>query len=159
MAYMPPSNDIAPNKSQVPVSSIKISLGRRSLPSVQCFSFLPPHFYQHQASRTMAPGLALNQYSGQITVPRSQGNSQAMLYATGIKDEAQMQLPQIGISSVWYEGNPCTLPSCTSVTQAICTFWIWPKKSRRVSKEPKRLTPSFSTQLGFRMVFLWARME
>jgi len=64
----------------------------------------------------MAPGIALNRYSAQVTVPRSQGNSQAMLYATGIKDEAQMQLPQIGISSVWYEGNPCTLSSFISVT-------------------------------------------
>jgi dihydroxy-acid dehydratase len=55
----------------------------------------------------MASGIALNRFSGQITVPKSQGNSQAMLYATGIKDEAQMQLPQVGISSVWWEGNPC----------------------------------------------------
>lgn len=57
---------------------------------------------------SMAPGVTLNRFSGQITVPKSQGNSQAMLYATGIKDEAQMQLPQVGISSVWWEGNPCT---------------------------------------------------
>ena len=56
----------------------------------------------------MAPGIPLNRFSRQITVPKSQGNSQAMLYATGIKDEAHMQLPQVGISSVWWEGNPCT---------------------------------------------------
>jgi hypothetical protein len=60
---------------------------------------------------SMAPGIELNKYSAQITVPKSQGNAQAMLYATGIKDEAQMQLPQIGISSVWWEGNPCISPS------------------------------------------------
>ena len=60
------------------------------------------------AIQSMAPGVATNRFSARITVPKSQGNSQAMLYATGIKDEAQMQLPQVGISSVWWEGNPCT---------------------------------------------------
>jgi dihydroxy-acid dehydratase len=63
---------------------------------------------QHHLPKTMAPGMDLNRFSAQITVPKSQGNAQAMLYATGIKDEAQMQLPQVGISSIWWEGNPCT---------------------------------------------------
>ena len=31
-----------------------------------------------------------------------------MLYATGFTDE-DMQKPQIGIASVWYEGNPCNM--------------------------------------------------
>jgi len=31
-----------------------------------------------------------------------------MLYATGLSD-ADMMKPQIGISSVWYEGNPCNM--------------------------------------------------
>lgn len=31
-----------------------------------------------------------------------------MLYATGLKEE-DMNKPQIGISSVWYEGNPCNM--------------------------------------------------
>ncbi|KAJ3196362.1 hypothetical protein HK101_009175 [Irineochytrium annulatum] len=31
-----------------------------------------------------------------------------MLYATGLTEE-QMNLPQVGISSVWYEGNPCNM--------------------------------------------------
>jgi len=58
----------------------------------------------------MASGIILNRYSKQVTVPKSQGGSQAMLYATGIKDKAQMLLAQVGISSVWYEGNPCITP-------------------------------------------------
>ncbi|MBD14416.1 MAG: dihydroxy-acid dehydratase [Planctomycetaceae bacterium] len=49
-----------------------------------------------------------NKYSRQITQPKSQGGSQAMLYATGFTDE-DMQKPQIGIASVWYEGNPCNM--------------------------------------------------
>lgn len=64
----------------------------------------------------MAPEVALNRYSAKITVPKSQGNSQAMLYATGIKDEAQMQLPQVGISSMWWEGNPCSKPLVSMLT-------------------------------------------
>ncbi len=31
-----------------------------------------------------------------------------MLYATGLKDE-DMKKPQVGISSVWFEGNPCNM--------------------------------------------------
>jgi dihydroxy-acid dehydratase len=50
----------------------------------------------------------LNKYSRHITQPKSQGASQAMLYATGLT-EADMQKPQVGISSVWYEGNPCNM--------------------------------------------------
>lgn len=50
----------------------------------------------------------LNKYSAKITQPKSQGASQAMLYATGMS-EADMDKPQIGISSVWYEGNSCNM--------------------------------------------------
>eukprot|EP00281_Chroomonas_sp_CCMP1168_P019524 CAMPEP_0206235242 /NCGR_PEP_ID=MMETSP0047_2-20121206/13043_1 /ASSEMBLY_ACC=CAM_ASM_000192 /TAXON_ID=195065 /ORGANISM="Chroomonas mesostigmatica_cf, Strain CCMP1168" /LENGTH=619 /DNA_ID=CAMNT_0053659429 /DNA_START=16 /DNA_END=1875 /DNA_ORIENTATION=+ len=50
----------------------------------------------------------LNKYSSNITQKKSQGASQAMLYATGLKPE-DMDKPQVGISSVWYEGNPCNM--------------------------------------------------
>jgi dihydroxy-acid dehydratase len=54
------------------------------------------------------PEKVLNRYSARITQPRSQGASQAMLYATGLT-EADMSKPQVGIASVWYEGNPCNM--------------------------------------------------
>ena len=50
----------------------------------------------------------LNKFSSRITQPRSQGASQAMLYATGLREE-DMDKPQIGIASVWFEGNPCNM--------------------------------------------------
>src|SRR5262245_51989057 len=50
----------------------------------------------------------LNKYSSQVTEPKSQGASQAMLYATGLREE-DMGKPQVGIASVWYEGNPCNM--------------------------------------------------
>jgi dihydroxy-acid dehydratase len=50
----------------------------------------------------------VNKYSSQITQPRSQGASQAMLYATGLT-AADMQKAQVGICSMWYEGNPCNM--------------------------------------------------
>ncbi len=50
----------------------------------------------------------LNRYSRNITEPKSQGASQAMLYGTGLT-EADMHKAQIGISSVWYEGNTCNM--------------------------------------------------
>jgi dihydroxy-acid dehydratase len=50
----------------------------------------------------------LNPFSAIITQPKSQGASQAMLYATGL-DENDMKKPQVGIASVWYDGNPCNM--------------------------------------------------
>ena len=50
----------------------------------------------------------LNKYSRIITQAKVQGGSQAMLYATGLT-EADMDKPQVGIGSVWYEGNPCNM--------------------------------------------------
>jgi len=61
---------------------------------------------RRQATPTDADGL--NHVSKTITQPKSQGASQAMLYATGMK-EADMQKAQVGISSVWFSGNPCNM--------------------------------------------------
>ena len=50
----------------------------------------------------------LNKYSSRVTEPKSQGGSQAMLYGTGLTEE-DMQKAQVGICSVWYEGNTCNM--------------------------------------------------
>ncbi|KAI6093202.1 dihydroxy-acid dehydratase [Hypoxylon rubiginosum] len=50
----------------------------------------------------------LNKVSRAITQPKAQGASQAMLYATGLSEE-DLSKAQVGISSVWYEGNPCNM--------------------------------------------------
>ncbi|XP_062109083.1 dihydroxy-acid dehydratase, chloroplastic [Humulus lupulus] len=50
----------------------------------------------------------LNKYSAQITEPKSQGGSQAILHGVGLSED-DMSKPQIGISSVWYEGNTCNM--------------------------------------------------
>lgn len=50
----------------------------------------------------------LNKYSSRITQPKSQGASQAMLYGAGLSD-ADMTKAQVGIASVWYEGNTCNM--------------------------------------------------
>lgn len=50
----------------------------------------------------------INKFSRHVTQPKSQGASQAMLYGTGLTDE-DMQKPQIGIASMWYEGNTCNM--------------------------------------------------
>lgn len=56
----------------------------------------------------MAAAQPLNKYSSRVTQPRSQGASQAMLYATGLTEE-DMNKAQVGISSMWYEGNSCNM--------------------------------------------------
>ena len=50
----------------------------------------------------------LNKFSRRITQPKSQGASQAQLFATGLS-EADMHKAQVGIASVWYEGNSCNM--------------------------------------------------
>ena len=110
---------------------------------------------RHSVKPGCPPGL--NKYSSKITQPKSQGASQAMLYATGLSEEdmdkpqvrsffsllfgfeskvslarssfsrppnidlnllhnsnsqlkkQKPQTNQVGISSVWYEGNPCNM--------------------------------------------------
>ncbi|KAK6145860.1 hypothetical protein DH2020_019729 [Rehmannia glutinosa] len=55
-----------------------------------------------------ATAVKLNKYSSRITEPKSQGGSQAILYGVGLSDD-DMHKPQVGISSVWYEGNTCNM--------------------------------------------------
>ena len=50
----------------------------------------------------------LNKWSSTVTEPKSQGASQAMLYATGL-DEKTIRKPQVGIASMWWTGNPCNM--------------------------------------------------
>src|SRR6202034_2032505 len=59
-------------------------------------------------SKPSKPTTPLNKYSSHITQPKAQGASQAMLYATGLR-EPDMAKPQVGIASVWYEGNSCNM--------------------------------------------------
>ena len=58
----------------------------------------------------------LNKISSKITQPKSQGASQAMLYGTGMTDE-DLKKPQVGIASVWYDGNTCNMHLLDLATQ------------------------------------------
>lgn len=48
----------------------------------------------------------LNLFSRTITQPKHRGAAQAMLYALGLSP-SDLEKPQIGICSMWYDGNPC----------------------------------------------------
>ena len=60
---------------------------------------------------------SLNKYSRLLTSQLERGGSQAMLYALGL-NKSDMKNPQIGIGSVWYEGNPCN--SKLNILSDIC---------------------------------------
>ena len=60
------------------------------------------------AANTKSDKQRLNRVSARITQPRAQGASQAMLYGTGLTRE-DMDKAEIGIASVWYEGNTCNM--------------------------------------------------
>jgi len=53
-------------------------------------------------------GHKLNRFSSRVTGPKTQGASQAMLYGVGLSEE-DMDKAQVGIGSVWYEGNTCNM--------------------------------------------------
>ncbi len=60
------------------------------------------------ATKGAAMSQVLNKFSRRITQAKVQGASQAMLYATGLTED-DMNKPQIGIGSMWYDGNSCNM--------------------------------------------------
>ncbi|PLB41961.1 putative mitochondrial dihydroxy acid dehydratase [Aspergillus candidus] len=53
---------------------------------------------------------ALNRYSSHITRGHDFPGAKAMLYAAGVPDQKAMATsPQVGVASVWWEGNPCNM--------------------------------------------------
>jgi dihydroxy-acid dehydratase len=61
--------------------------------------------------RRPSPGskdAVLNKYSQKVTQGEGQGAAQAMLLAAGLTLQ-DLDKAQVGISSVWWEGNPCNM--------------------------------------------------
>ncbi|KAM3073666.1 hypothetical protein ACMFMG_004449 [Clarireedia jacksonii] len=53
---------------------------------------------------------ALNRWSSTITKGHDFPGAQAMLYAAGVPNREMMKsAPHVGISTVWWEGNPCNM--------------------------------------------------
>lgn len=48
----------------------------------------------------------LNKFSREVTQSPERGGAQAMLHAVGLSVD-DLNKAQVGISSVWWEGNPC----------------------------------------------------
>ncbi|KAI0032466.1 dihydroxy-acid/6-phosphogluconate dehydratase [Vararia minispora EC-137] len=64
----------------------------------------------HTLSKSSPTGgvARLNKFSSKVTQDKSKGGAQAMLYAVGLTEE-DMDKAQIGVSPVWWEGNPCNM--------------------------------------------------
>ncbi|KZT72219.1 dihydroxy-acid and 6-phosphogluconate dehydratase [Daedalea quercina L-15889] len=61
----------------------------------------------HSLPKSTGSGnVKLNKWSSIVTEDKVRGGAQAMLYAVGLTEE-DMHKPQIGISPIWWEGNPC----------------------------------------------------
>ncbi|KAH8780857.1 dihydroxy-acid dehydratase [Diaporthe sp. PMI_573] len=57
---------------------------------------------------SLPPGGPLNRWSHSMTKGHDYVGAQAMLYAAGVPDAQTMRnAPHVGISTVWWEGNPC----------------------------------------------------
>ncbi|CAA7403300.1 unnamed protein product [Spirodela intermedia] len=86
----------------------RVSVRASSSPSVTSAAVTTTEVEERPSPTSTSPTPKLNRYSSRITEPKSQGASQAVLYGVGLTDE-DMGKPQIGISSVWYEGNTCNM--------------------------------------------------
>ncbi|KZV34052.1 dihydroxy-acid dehydratase, mitochondrial-like [Dorcoceras hygrometricum] len=99
--YLSPSPTPSPIGARFPPSSAHVrapcSTIRSSATTSETVSPPPP-----------TSATKLNKYSSRITEPKSQGASQAVLYGVGLSDD-DLHKPQVGISSVWYEGNTCNM--------------------------------------------------
>ena len=52
--------------------------------------------------------LVLNRWSAAVTNGHDFPGAQAMLYAAGVPNKEMMKTaPQVGVATVWWEGNPC----------------------------------------------------
>ncbi|RDW94774.1 putative dihydroxy-acid dehydratase-1 [Coleophoma crateriformis] len=65
--------------------------------------------FPHLEAGTIIDGKpALNRWSHFVTKDHDFPGAQSMLYAAGVPDKATMKTaPHVGISAVWWEGNPC----------------------------------------------------
>jgi dihydroxy-acid dehydratase len=99
---------------------MKLLIALTILTTASSFSFTGPLSFTstHGATKLAAAATSdgapvdeskvLNKYSRTLTGSKQRGAAQAMLYATGLTEE-DMDKPQIGIASCWYEGNPCNM--------------------------------------------------
>ncbi|KAF2875253.1 dihydroxy-acid dehydratase [Massariosphaeria phaeospora] len=90
----------------MPLTRLGAALSRSARPSR--LQWPPTRALSSSATRWARSDHELNSVSKSITQPKSQGASQAMLYATGMSEQ-DMNKAQVGISSVWYTGNPCNM--------------------------------------------------
>ena len=87
-----------------------------------------------------------NKYSSKITQNKNHGAAQAMLYALNLKKN-DLNKCQVGIGSVWFEGNPCNnklnylspkvLPFI--ILNVIYTIYLFYYYSKYISKD-KQIT-------------------
>ncbi|XP_021755674.1 dihydroxy-acid dehydratase, chloroplastic-like [Chenopodium quinoa] len=92
-----------------PCISKRLAPNAHSYRPLKCVASLSSPTAEPQTVVTSeSTGGKLNKYSSRITEPKSQGASQAVLYGVGLSED-DMSKPQIGISSVWYEGNTCNM--------------------------------------------------
>ncbi|KAH8653831.1 dihydroxy-acid/6-phosphogluconate dehydratase [Xylariales sp. PMI_506] len=63
---------------------------------------------QYIQFKCLPPGGPLNRWSHTLTNGHDFPGAQAMLYGSGVPNEDMMKnAPQVGIATVWWEGNPC----------------------------------------------------
>lgn len=99
---IPGFKSLASCKPQPRNTHVSLSIRATTSQSTTTTSPPPPQ------TTTETSSVKLNKYSSRITEPKSQGGSQAILYGVGLSDD-DMRKPQVGISSVWYEGNTCNM--------------------------------------------------
>ncbi|KNA20834.1 hypothetical protein SOVF_048770 [Spinacia oleracea] len=99
--------NVSPNFS-APCISRRVSSSAQCQRRLKCVSALTTPAESPALVTSESTEGKLNKYSSRITQPKSQGAAQAILYGVGLSED-DMSKPQVGISSVWYEGNTCNM--------------------------------------------------
>jgi hypothetical protein len=108
----------------------------------------------------------LNKFSRRLTELPENGAAQAMLYATGLVEE-DMKKAQVGIASVWLEGNPCNMHLLdlgqdikTSVEDSGmvgCVVYLFPTPTAPPTHPSHRPSGTASTPSGSPTASPWGR--
>ncbi|KAI1098882.1 dihydroxy-acid dehydratase [Jackrogersella minutella] len=79
-----------------------------------------PQYLQFEC---LPPGGPLNRWSHTITTGHDFPGAQAMLYGAGVPDEEMMKnAPHVGISTIWWEGNPWISEIREMLTRVVLEF-------------------------------------
>jgi len=96
----------------------------------------------------LPPGGKLNRWSQNLTNGHDFPGAQAMLYGAGVPDEDMMKnAPHVGVSTVWWEGNPCKYAVLTPISHETNLGLLTSSCSMHCEHAPFSICSNFSPDM------------